>query len=81
MTELEPIVRLVRPVAAMIASLSIAERIVLLEALMAQEMCNMPFSDRDEAMRDHLREFPRVLDETEKGMRQALAENARHGHD
>lgn len=71
------IIALVRPVAAMIADLPIAERIVLLEGLLAQEMCNLPPGERDEAMRDHLREFPGILDATEAGMREALVQNAR----
>lgn len=81
MTEQERSVRLVRPIAGLIAPLSVKARIVLLEALLAQEICNLPPSERDDAMRDHLREFPTVLDVTEATMRLALVVKARNGFD
>jgi len=77
MVDRSALIKLVRPTASMISGLPVEARIVLLEALLAQEMCNLPPSARDDAMREHLRQFPGVLDATESGMRWALAENAR----
>jgi len=79
MSEAAAIVALVRPVAARIEPLSIDGRITLLSALLAQELCNLPPSERDEELRRVLRDLPGILDATEAGMRQALVENARDG--
>jgi len=78
-TEGRAIVALVRPVAAKIAHLSIDARITLLCALLAQELCNLPPSDRDEEFRRVMRELPGIMDATEAGMREALAMNAKDG--
>jgi hypothetical protein len=77
MSEREAVIRLVRPMAAMMEELSIDARITLLSALLAQEICLLPPGERDDAMREHLREFPSIFDSTEDGMRQQLAANAR----
>lgn len=71
------IVALVRPLADLIAHLSIDGRITLLTAVMAQEICNLPPGERDDELARVVRDLPIILDATEDGMRQALVENAR----
>lgn len=78
-TEAPAIVALVRPVASRMAHLSVDGRITLLCALLAQEMCNLPPTERDDELRRVLRELPGILDATESGMREALALNAKGG--
>lgn len=76
-SERKAILALVRPVANQIESLSIDGRITLLCGLLAQEMCNLPPSDRAAELDRVLDELPGILRASEDGMRQALAENAR----
>jgi hypothetical protein len=78
-TEEQAILALVRPMAANMERLSIEGRITLLCALLAQEMCNLPPSERDEELRRVMREMPDIMRLTEAGMRQALAMNAKEG--
>ena len=78
-TERQSILALVKPVASLMAHLSIDGRITLLCALLAQEMCNLPLAERDDELRRVLRELPGILDATERGMREAIAQNARAG--
>ena len=77
--EMQAILALVRPVAANMERLSIEGRITLLCALLAQEMCNLPPSERDEELRRVMQEMPDIMRSTEAGMRQALAMNAKKG--
>jgi hypothetical protein len=76
-TETRAIIALVRPVASKMAHLSIDGRITLLCALLAQEICNLPPTERDDELRRVLRELPSILDATECGMRQAFVLNAK----
>lgn len=73
------IMTLVLPIAEAMAHLPVEHRIILLTGLLAQEICTLPASERDEEMHRLLREFPGILDVTEAGMREALAANARAG--
>lgn len=72
------IVALVRPVTARMAHLNVEARLVLLSALLAQELCNLPPGERDDELRRVTRDLPMILDATERGMRLALARNARN---
>jgi hypothetical protein len=49
----------------------------LLLALLAQEICTFPPGDRAGALEDVIDDLPGILRATEKGMRQALVENAK----
>lgn len=73
------IIALVLPMARKMERLPIPARITLLMSLLAQEICNLPFAERDEALAEVIRDLPGALDATEKGMREALAYNARRG--
>ena len=72
-------IALVQPVSRRIAHLSVEGRITLLCNLLAQEICNLPLSERDEELARVRRDLPDMLDATEQGMREALAQNARNG--
>ena len=73
------IIAMVIPVAKRIAHLPVAGRITLLCALLAQEICSLPPTDRDAEFNRVLRDLPSIMTSTEDGMRQALVENARSG--
>ena len=70
---------LLKPVSSAISPLPFRSRIALLTALLAHEICTTPPATRRGVMQEVLDRFPAVLDATEAGMRQALAENARGG--
>ncbi len=54
-------------------------RITLLCALLMQEVCALPPSERGPELRRLQADLPGILHATEEGMRRALAENAREG--
>lgn len=75
-------VALVRPMAARMARLSIESRIALLCALLTQELCNLPPGQRDDELERVLNDLPAIMRATERGMRNALIQNARdESHD
>lgn len=73
----EAIVSLVLPIANLISHLSVDYRITLLCALITQEMCTLPPGERADELDRVLHELPRILGATERGMREALVQNAR----
>ena len=63
-------------VLAQMEHLSTDARIALLCALVAQEICTLPSSERMEELQDVLADLPEMFHETEQAMRGALARNA-----
>lgn len=62
-----------------VIGLTSEERLVLFHALLAQEICMLPPSERARQVNRTLSDFPDMVRSTEEGMRQALAEDARDG--
>lgn len=54
-------------------------RIALLCALLTQEICTLPGAERRPELDRLIDDLPGILEATECGMRQALADNARRG--
>lgn len=77
MSEEKEIIALVRPLARKMEHLSVDGRIDLLCALIAQEICFFPASEREEKFHDVLTSLPRLFRVTETTMRNVLAQNAR----
>ena len=75
--EAAAIIAAIRPISAKIEHLSVDGRIMLLAALLTQQLCLFPPDDRDREFRKIMDELPGIMAATEAGMRQALAENAR----
>jgi len=72
-------IALVRPIVARMAPLSSESRIALLCALLAQEVCMLPGPERAEELESILEDLPGIVRATERGMREALVQNARDG--
>lgn len=68
-----------KKIVAEVDHLSPWHRKILFTALLAQEICMLPPSERADEIDHLLINFRRFVQATELGMRQALAENARDG--
>lgn len=73
------VLALVKPISARMAHLLVGDRITLLAALLAQEICTYPAPHRAHMLAAVIQEMPQILRDTEAGMRDALSENARNG--
>ncbi|MBW6399537.1 hypothetical protein KPL78_16890 [Roseomonas sp. HJA6] len=72
-------VRLVKPVAELLAPLPPEIRSHFLLCCIAQEVCHLPPQERGAEIRSICEELPRIFQITEAAMRECLAENARDG--
>lgn len=70
-------VALVKPIAELMAPFPVENRIALLCALLAQEICMLPPAQRRAELQNVIDELPLILLLTEETMRDCLARNAR----
>lgn len=77
MSEREAIVATIKPIAIILDTISLEGSLCALMALTCQQICLYPPSERDAVLAAVMHDLPMVLDQTEIGMRIALAKNAR----
>lgn len=76
-TQAREVIALIRPFARQMEGLCFEGRIMLLCALMTQEICMLPHGRRPDELDRIIDALPGIMHATEHGMREVLVQNAR----